>query len=308
MRLLPRFTALLCAGAALAAPLGAQLPSHPLDGLSAKEHWALYDALQASGKTDSTTRFLYVALHEPPKAEVLAWKPGQPFRREGFVHLFQDGKGYEAIVDLSAKRVLSWREVPGRQYMAVEGEEEAVNELLLKDSRVRDAIRKRGISDFTHVSCFPQNEGYFDQPEERNHRVVRAVCGSERGRFSGYGETFEGLVVVVDLTDKKILRVIDSGVRPSSGPVGDHDAEAIGPTREIKSPLSVSQPLGPSFTLDGQQVSWQNWKFHFRVDARRGIVLSLVRYTDGGRDRSVLYQGSLSELFVPYMDPEEPWG
>lgn len=288
--------------------LASQSPSHPLDGLSAREHWAIYDAMIASGKTDSTTRYLYVALHEPPKAEVLAWKPGQPFRREGFVHLYQDGKGYEALVDISGKKLLSWREIPGRQYMAVEGEEATVNELLLKDPRIREAIRKRGVTDFTHVGCYPQNEGYFDLPEERNHRVVRAVCGNERGRFSGYGESYDGLVAVVDLTDKKILRVSDTGVRPNSGPVGDYDAEAVGPTREIKTPIAVSQPLGPSFALDGQEVSWQNWKFHFRVDARRGIVLSLVRYTDAGRDRSVLYQGSLSELFVPYMDPEEPWG
>jgi primary-amine oxidase len=288
--------------------LTAQAPKHPLDGLSAREHWAIYDALIASGNTDSTTRYLYVALHEPPKAEVLAWKPGQPFRREGFVHLFQDAKGYEAVVDIAAKKLLSWREVPGRQYMAVAGEEETVNELLLKDSRVREAIRRRGITDFTHVNCYPQNEGYFDLPEERNHRVMRAVCGSERGRYTGFGESFEGLVVIVDLTDKKILRVIDTGVRPSSGPVGEYDAETIGSPREIKTPLAVSQPMGPAFTLEGQEVSWQNWKFHFRVDARRGIVLSLVRYSDAGRDRSVLYQGSLSELFVPYMDPEEPWG
>jgi primary-amine oxidase len=308
MRMLSALPALLAAGVALAVPVAAQSPSHPLDGLSAKDHWAVYDALLASGKTDSTTRYLYVALHEAPKAEVLAWKPGQPFRREGFVHLFQNGKGYEAVVDIANKKLVSWREIPGRQYMALEGEQETVNELLLKDSRVREAIRRRGVTDFTHVNCFPQNEGYFDLPEERNHRVMRAICGSERGRFSGYGETYEGLVVVVDLTDKKILRIIDTGVRPSGGPAGEYDAEAIGPTREIKTPIAVSQPLGPSFTLTGQQVSWQNWKFHFRVDARRGIVLSLVRYGEGGRDRSVLYQGSLSELFVPYMDPEEPWG
>lgn len=291
-----------------ASEIDAQQPIHPLDGLSAREHWAIYDGLIASGKTDSSTRYLYVALHEPPKAEVLGWKAGQPFRREGFVHLVQNGKGYEAVVDVASKKVLDWREVPGRQYMATAAEEEVAEELVLKDSRIREAIRRRGITDFTQVGCGPVNEGYFDLPEERNHRVVRVVCGNDRGRFSGYGETFEGLVAVVDLTDRRILRVLDSGVRPPSGPIGDHDAEAVGKTRAPGNPIVVSQPTGPSFVLTGHEVAWQNWKFHFRVDPRRGIVVSLVRYTDGGTDRSILYQGSLSELFVPYMDPDEPWG
>ena len=43
------------------------------------------------------------------------------------------------------------------------------------------------------------------------------------------------------------------------------------------------------------------------VDQRRGIVLSMVRHDTGDQDRSVLYQASLSELFVPYQDPDEPW-
>jgi primary-amine oxidase len=293
--------------ALLTLPLAAQAPTHPLDGLSAAEHWAIYDALIASGKTDTTTRYLYVALHEPPKAEVLAWRQGQSFRREGFVHLVQSKKGYEAVVDITTRKLLSWKEVPARQYMVSRAEEEHANELVIKDSRVRDALKKRGVTDFTHVTCSAANEGYFDLPEERNHRVFHMVCGDDHGRTSGYGEGFDGLVIVADLTDDKILRVMDSGVRPNTGPYDNHDVEAIGQTREMKNPVSMVQPLGPSYTVNGQQVSWLNWKFQFRVDPRRGIVLSLVKFTDGGRDRSVMYQGSLSELFVPYMDPEEPW-
>jgi len=308
-----RVAPLLCAAALLAlalsarADLLAQAPGHPLDGLSAREHWDIYDALIASGKTDTTTRYLYVALHEPPKSEVLAWTRGRPFRREALVHLVQNRMGYEAVVDLTGKQLLSWKEVPGRQYMTSRGEQEAAESLALKDPRVRAALARRGVTDYTHVGCGPANHGYFDLPEERNRRVVHVTCGNNHGRDSGYGEGYEGLVIVADLTENKILRVIDTGAQPNTGPYGDHDAEAIGPTRETRNPVSMVQPLGPSFLVDGQEVSWQNWKFHFRVDPRRGIVLSLVRYADGARDRSVMYQGSLSELFVPYMDPSDPW-
>ncbi len=285
----------------------AQAPTHPLDGLSAREHWTVYDVLLASGKTDSTTRYLYEGLHEPPKPEVLAWKPGQPFRREAIVHLMQSKRGYEAVVDIAGKKLVSWKEIPGRQYMTSRAEDDAANEIAMKDPRVKAAIGKRGVTDFTHVDCSPANHGYFDLPEERGKRVVHLSCTDMHNRYSGYGEDFAGLVVVVDLTDGKVLRVVDTGAQPNTGVAGDHDVEAVGPTREMKNPVSMIQPGGPSFTLDGNSVSWQNWKFHFRVDPRRGIVLSTVRYADKGSDRSIMYQGSLSELFVPYMDPTDPW-
>ncbi len=54
----------------------AQTPAHPLDGLSLAEHWVVYDVIRDSGRTDGNTRYAGVALREPPKAEVLAWKAG----------------------------------------------------------------------------------------------------------------------------------------------------------------------------------------------------------------------------------------
>jgi primary-amine oxidase len=298
--------AFVAASSALLAPLGAQAPQHPLDGLSGREHWTIYNALVNSGRTDSTTSFLYVGLKEPAKAEVLAWRPGQPYRREALVHVVQGDSGYEAIVDLTANSVRSWTPVPARQFMTFGAEFGKMSGLVLEDARVRNAIRARGITDFTHVDC-GANHGYLDLPEERGKRTVHVTCSDSRGVVTGYGAEIEGLVIVVDLTEGKILRVTDSGVRPMGGPYGAHDAEAIGPTREVRNAVQMVQPLGPSYTVNGQQVRWQNWDFHFRVDPRRGVVLSLVSYTDGGAARPVMYQGSLSELFVPYMDAEDPW-
>lgn len=181
----------------------------------------------------------------------MTWRAGQSFRREAVVHLTQGMRGYQAIVDIKAKTVLSWTEVPGRQYMTSREEVDQANALAMKGPRVRSALTKRGITDFTHVGCGPANHGYFDLPEERGHRVVHLACGDDRHRVSGYGSSIEGLVIVADLTDKKILRVVDTGVQPTVEPNGDHDVEAVGPTRETRNPVSMVQPNGPSFTLDG---------------------------------------------------------
>jgi primary-amine oxidase len=71
--------------------------------------------------------------------------------------------------------------------------------------------------------------------------------------------------------------------------------------------IAISQPMGASFRLERGEVSWQNWHFRFRIDQRVGTVVNLVRFDDGGRLRSVMYEGSLSELYVPYMDPSNGW-
>ncbi len=297
----------LAACALSAFSLAAQAPQHPLDGLSGREHWTIYNALVASGRTDTTTSFLYVGLHEPSKSEVLSWKQGKPLKREALVHLTTGKSGYEAIVDVTGNRVVSWAEVPARQYMTSGAEFDRMKTLALADERVRAAIIKRGITDFRHVDCSSANHGYFDLPEERGLRLVHVTCTDDRNIVTGYGAEIEGLSIVIDLTEGKVLRVTDTGVRPMGDAWGGWDAEAIGPTRETRNPVQMTQPFGPSYTVNGNEVSWQNWKFHFRVDPRRGVVLSLVSYADGGRDRSVMYQGALSELFVPYMDAEYPW-
>jgi primary-amine oxidase len=299
--------ALLLGGSIAIASSGrAQTPQHPLDQLSAREHWAVYDALQASGKLDSTFRILFEGLKEPPKSDVLAWRPGQPLHREATVHLTQGKLGYEATVDINAKKVLTWNALPAKQYMTSAAEGDAAGEIAMKDPRVKEALRKRGITDFTHVSCDPANNGYFDLPEERNVRVLHVTCSDDHGRIAGYGEAIDGLVVVVDYTNGKVLRLVDVGGQRSGLPDG-HSPEEIGPTRAPVNEVQMVQPKGASYTLNGHEVSWQNWKFQFRMDMRRGLVISQVRYTDGGKDRSVMYQGSLSELFVPYMDPSDPW-
>jgi len=98
---------------AFVSPAAAQTPSHPLDALTSLEYWTVYDVLKASGHLDSTTHYASVLLQEPPKAEVLAWKPGTPHRREALVILAQGRKTIEAVVDIAGKKLESWREVPG---------------------------------------------------------------------------------------------------------------------------------------------------------------------------------------------------
>ncbi|MEJ2370344.1 MAG: hypothetical protein P8Y07_05800 [Gemmatimonadales bacterium] len=62
----------------------AQTTGHPLDPLSWEEHWVVLDAIGSAGHGTDSTRYALVTLHEPDKAAVAAWSPGEPFRREAF--------------------------------------------------------------------------------------------------------------------------------------------------------------------------------------------------------------------------------
>src|SRR5262249_53019507 len=107
-------------------------------------------------------------------------------------------------------------------------------------------------------------------------------------------------------------RVIDLGVYPVPPRTADLDERAIvreqGITLRVgPKPLQQTQPLGPSFTVNGHEVRWQKWRFRFSVEPRDGLVLHTVGYEDEGRVRPILYRAALSEMLVPYADPASNW-
>jgi primary-amine oxidase len=283
-----------------------QAPEHPLDALNSQEYWTVYEVLQASGKIDTNTYYGSVLFHEPPKEKVLAWKAGDPISREADVVLLRKGLLIEARVDIAARKLESWKEMKGVQAPIIESEFRELGEVAKNDPRLREALTKRGITDLTTVECVPLPFGYFALPELEGHRIMYGGCSDLHGAFLSWGRSIEGLHFELDAVEKKVLKVIDEGPIPvPSGQINYEEAAAI--PRAGTTPISIAQPLGPSFQFKNGEVSWQNWHFRVRLDARVGPVVNLVHLDDGTKLRPVLYEGSLSELFVPYMDPAEGW-
>lgn len=280
---------------------------HPLDPLSWEEHWILLEVLKATDHLNDSTRLALVRLQEPPKEVVWAWTPGQPLPRAALAVVKQQAKTFEAVVDVANSKLVSWTELKGVQPNFLDEEFTAVTAAVKKNAEFIAAMKKRGITDFTFIDCGGGPPGYFGTPEEEGRRLATVHCSDARRVRNRWPRQIEGLVVVVDVNEKKVLRVIDEGVVPVPTVNADYDAAAIGPLRAPAPPISISQPLGPGFVLDGHRVTWQNWSFHVRPDQRVGMILSTVRYRDGTRERPVLYEGSLSEIFVPYMDPARNW-
>jgi primary-amine oxidase len=289
------------------APSGnAQNAKHPLDALSTEEYWTVYDVIQASGYIDEDTHYASVLLHEPAKGVVLAWKSGQPVLREADATLMRKGKTIEARVDIAARKLEFWKEVPGVQAPIFVSEILGMSDTILADERVKKALAKRGYTDLNQIECAAVPLGYFAYPEQEGHRIAFADCDLLHGVYHSWGRTIAGLTIEVDLGEKKILQVFDDGVLPfPGGPVNFEEAPEV--TRPGTKPGFISQPAGPSFEIKDGEVSWQNWRFRFRLDSRNGVILDLVRVADAGNLRSVMYEGMISELFVPYMDETRNW-
>ena len=185
----------------------------------------------------------------------------------------------------------------------------AVIETALGDARMQEGLRKRGITDFDELCCIPRTVGNFGREDEQSRRLLKVDCFDIGEGSTDMTTPIEGLFATVDVDRKEVIEVTDSGVVPIPPGRPRLDPDSIGTMREVK-PMHFSSPEGSNLTIEGSMVAWLNWSFHLRWDFRMGVVLSLVTWNTGTGDegpRSVLYQGSLSEIFVPYQDPTVGW-
>ena len=283
--------------------------AHPLDPLSKDEIAVAVATLKAENKATESSRYYTLILHEPPKAEVLNFKPGAAFRREAFVVLFERAanKTFEAVVDVKARKVVSWKEIKNAQPSMMTEDFLLAQSIANSDPRWRAALQKRGITDYQNVQVDPWSAGWFGFPDESNIRMTRGIPFYRGTGKNAYAHPIEGLVAYIDLTHKKILKIVDTGVVPVPKANAELDPESNAPLRAAPKPLQIVQPEGASFELRGNEIRWQNWRFRYALRPREGLVLYTVGYEDQGKLRSILYRGSLSEMVVPYGDPSAGW-
>ncbi|WP_416670170.1 primary-amine oxidase [Egbenema bharatensis] len=287
-------------------------PTHPLDSLTAAEFTLTKEFLTAAGYVDESSRFPLITLHEPPKAEVLSWEPGQPFSRAAFAIVKQGPDTYEAVVNLAAGSVTSWEKQEDVQPNLLLEELIGVTDLVTADPRWQDAMAKRGITEYSQINCAPLTAGYYGLPEHEGRRILNVPCSDLSNTQNNiYGSPIEGVMAVVDLNQQQVLEVIDNGVVPistKSHAFSEEGAKDVfGELRSPLNPIALVQPEGNNITLNHNVIDWQKWSFHLGFDRRLGTVISMVNYQDNGQIRPVLYEGALSEIFVPYMDSGDAW-
>lgn len=281
--------------------------AHPLDMLTGDEITRAVTLLRATGDVPEGALFAHVVLHEPAKEDLARWKAGDPIDREVRA-LIVPGPGLdlvETVVSVTHGEVREWRVVEGVRPALLMTE--AVNAMftLKEHPDYRAALAKRGITNLDHVQIDPWPAGVFGYDAENGRRIARCISFvREDATDNGYARPIEGVIAHFDLGRNEVIEVIDHGVVPLPPNRASYYAEDQPRLRTDLKPISITQPEGPSFTVDGNFVRWQKWQFRVSFDPYEGLVLHQLAYEDDdGRVRPILHRASITEMVVPYGDP-----
>ena len=287
-----------------------QAPAHPLARLTAAEIDSARRLLEAAEISTPSTRYTYLALEEPPKPEVLAFKPGAPIERRVRAVLldYATGEACTAIASLTNGKVERVDPIDTRTQghpPIIEDDFIAVDEIVKADPGWCEAMAKRGVTELDLVRPCPLSAGDFGLEGEGGRRLLRVLSFLQhRPEDHAWAHPIDGVVAFVDLIERRVVRLIDHAVFPIPQAEANFDDPAyVGQARTTLKPIEITQPEGPSFTVSDDAVSWDNWRFRIGFDAREGLVLHQISYVDGGRDRPLIYRASVAEMVVPYADP-----
>ena len=279
-------------------------PAHPLDPATAAEYLAGRDIMAAAGLLAEPVRFAYYGLEEPPKDEVLASTAGDR-RLRAFLVNTDTGESTDVVVSLTHTEVVRARRLdPGKdgQMPILDSDYAAADEITKADPQWRAAMARRGYHDLSKIRCCPITAGVFGVADDDRRRMVRVLAFVQAGEHDlAWAHPVDGVAAYVDLVEKKVFKVTDEFELPVPTESGDYDDEAVrGPHRTTLKPIEITQPEGPSFTLDGHALRWQDWSMRIGFDAREGLSLHQVSVNG----RPVLYRASIPEMVVPYGDPK----
>lgn len=267
---------------------GVQATESRFDPLSNDELRRIVDLLVESGRTNAATRIARVS-------RLPSTKDAAPQRRARVVALL-DGRTTEIDIDFKAASV-SFRPVEQGFAPITSDDWAQANAVLRRDPGWQAMLDVRGIEQ-DDIFCESLSAGYFDGTPSAGARVMRLPCYEMSNATTNiYGRPIEGLVATVDLNAGEVVEILDEGAKPLPAPA-------------VQLPLAIEAAAvspDPRIAIDGHRITFGPWSLHAGLEDQFGLVISDVHFTDGDQLRSILHEGHVSEIFVPYMDPTESW-
>lgn len=269
--------------------------------------------LVREGHLGETVSVAYFGLSEPDKHELLgSVESGTGVAARRFRAMLVDtatGRELDTVVCPAEDRVVSVHELDttrGRVPVLL-SEMIMVEDIVHADERWLAAMAKRGLTDLSVLRVQPLSAGVDLTPDEAGRRLQRCFTFVQKDADDlPWAHPVDGVTVVVDVISREVLSVVDYAVLPVPQEDGNFHLDSFNPPpRQGFKPIEITQPDGPSFTVDPDThtIEWLGWNLQVAFDAREGLILRNVSIVDGEEQRSVLYRGSIAEMVVPYGDP-----
>jgi primary-amine oxidase len=284
---------------------------HPLSLLTAEEVEAARNILEREGLVGDDVRFAYLGLEDPSKRELYGTDDLAAIDRRVRVFLLdvRTGASVDAVVNVTRMSVERQRIIDlvaeGQLPVLLE-EFDAIEDILAADENWCASLTARGLT-ADDVKVAPLSAGVFDYPDEDGKRLLRGLAFQKRHEGDHpWAHPIDNLVVFVDMIARRVDRIIDHGAVAIPVESGNYtDPEVSGPARTSLRVIDITQPDGPSFTLTGNELSWENWNLRVGFDAREGLVLHSLGFSDrdNKRHRPIMHRASIAEMLVPYGDP-----
>ena len=170
---------------------------HPLSMMTTEEIETSVAVLRDSGRIDDSATFHGCCIHEPPKLEVAAWKPGDPTDRRLDLVVRSQGEVYEATVSVTRGEVDRWEMIPDVVPRVGFVELFKVMNACITNPDVQKALEKRGITDPSTVQIDPWPTGDYGFAFENGRRVQRCIAFHRpTPNDNGYAFPVDGLMVL----------------------------------------------------------------------------------------------------------------
>ncbi|KAH6975115.1 amine oxidase [Ilyonectria sp. MPI-CAGE-AT-0026] len=297
---------------------------HPFDPLTPGEIKLAVSILE-NALPGAPLRYKRIDILEPIKKDAVPYldaeRQGSPLPKKParllfcYFHRKDTGGFFKAVVDVGAMKPVYIKELPKDiQGPADIDELIEIEEVCMRHPAVLAEIEKMQLPEGFTVCNDPWIYGTDSSTETRRlaqcYMYIIEVDHPEANHYSlpcAFSPVF-------DQVTKELIRIdqlptgADSATQPTQPwkPVKCvHYAHELldEPLRTDLKPYIVKQPQGPSFSVNGHEVSWQKWRFRVGFTNRDGLVLYNVTYAD----RQTFYRLSMSEMTVPYGDPRAPY-
>ncbi len=226
-----------------------------------------------------------------------------PESRRAYVCCYEpcNNRTFAGVVDLGQASLVKWDHLEGVQARIVPDEFDMACKLAREHPEFIQALKDRGVDDPSRVLIESWSAGNFGSEEEQSKRIAYGHCWlMNDANDNPYARPIANLHPVFDLATREILRIEDYGavpVAPDPGPIIRDDQRT-----DVRK-IDITQSDGPSFTVDGYKVQWQNWQVDVGYSVREGLILYNIGYQDKDRLRPIMHRASMAEMVIPYGDP-----